>query len=156
MEAQIKAGDIADMLTLAREAADLHEYRRATIVDVVAQHGTPAMMTALAPLVAPVRLDQFGEQRQKSYPDARFSQITSWEGLAALKGRLDTFTMVARTAIERNDPALIASLIALKPTGVAPALTGYMGRIEPRIPMIQWRIRRRKRCRMAPTLRRWR
>lgn len=135
MEARIKAGDTAGLLTLAREAADLHEHRRATIVDVVAQHGTPAMMTALAPLVAPVRLDQFGEQRQKSYPDARFPQTASWDGLTALKGRLDTFTMVASTAIERKNPALIASLGALKPTGVAPGLTGYMGRIEPRIPM---------------------
>lgn len=135
MEVRIKAGDAAGMLTLAREAADLHEYRRATIVDVVARYGTPAMMTALAPLVAPVRLDRFGEQRRTSFLDARFPQIASWDGLAALKQRLGTFPMVANMAIERNDPALVATLAALKPTGVAPALTGYMGRIEPRIPM---------------------
>ncbi len=135
IETRIKAGDTAGLLALAREAADLHEYRRATIIDLVAQHGTAAMITALAPLVAPVRLDQFGEQRQTSYPDARFPQVASWDGLAALKQRLDTFSMVANTAVERNNPALVASLAALKPTGVAPALKGYMGRIEPRIPM---------------------
>lgn len=135
IEARIKAGDTAGLLALAREAADLHEYRRATIVDVVAQHGTAAMMRALAPLVAPVRLNQFGEQRTTSYSDARFPQIASWDGLAALKQRLDTFPMAANAAVERNDPALVASLAALKPTGVAPALTSYMGRIEPRIPM---------------------
>lgn len=135
MEARIKAGDTAGLLALAREAADLHEYRRATIVDMVVQHGNAAMMTALAPLVAPVRLDRFGEQRQASYPDNSFPQIASWDGLVALKQRLDTFPMIANTAVERNDPALVASLAALKPTGVAPALTGYIGRIEPRIPM---------------------
>lgn len=135
MEDRIKAGNTAGLLALAREAADLHEYRRATIVDAVAQYGNAAMMTALAPSVAPVRLDQFGEQRQTSYPDDRFPQIASWDGLAALKQRFDTFPMIANTAVERNDPALVASLATLKPTGVAPALTGYMGRIEARIPM---------------------
>lgn len=102
MEARIKAGDTAGLLALVREAADRHD-RRAMIVNVVAEHGTPAMMTALGPLVAPVRLD--------------------------------VGTKVAWTAVARNDPALIASLAALKPSGVAPALTGYMDRIEPRIPM---------------------
>lgn len=135
IEARIKAGDTPGLLALAREATDLHEYRRATIVDVVAQHGTAAMMRALAPLVAPVRLDRFHDQSQTAFPDSRFPQIASWDGLLALKQRLDSFPRAANAAVERNDPALVASLAALKPTGVAPALTNYMGRIEPRIPM---------------------
>ncbi|QHL91174.1 hypothetical protein GVO57_10540 [Sphingomonas changnyeongensis] len=135
MEDTIKAGNTAGLLVLAREAADLHEYRRATIVDAVAQYGTADMMTALAPLVAPVRVDRFGEQRQASYPDGRFPQIASWDGLAALKQRLDTFTMIAHRAVERSDPALVASLATLRPVGVARALTGYMDLIEARIPM---------------------
>jgi len=135
IEARIKAGDTAGLLALAREAADLHEYRRATIVDVVAQHGTAAMITALAPLAGPIRLDRFHDQSQTAFPDSRFPQIASWDGLLALKQRLDSFPRAANAAVERNDPALVASLAALKPIGVTPALTGYMGRIEPRIPM---------------------
>ncbi len=136
LEALVRAGDTPGLLSLMREAADMRERRRGTVVDLVAQFGTPAMLQAIAPFVAPFRLDDHRAQRVDEYPDGRFPALQGWTGLAALKARMDSSLRPLSLAVERGDPAMIATFAALKPTGVTPTLTSLLARNEKPLEMM--------------------